>query len=98
MLTKRHLAIIRAALQFFDEEMSPHGPDVAHPYFEEPLQGELRAEELRKLRELLATTELRYLEYEPPGTNIAAQALLTQEQARSAPSSSLATVLLVLRP
>jgi len=81
LLTKRHLAIIRAALKFFDEEMSPHGPDVARPYFEEPLERGLEAEEVGLLRELLQTVELRYLCCDGIGMTVANLELLTLEQA-----------------
>lgn len=101
MLTKRHLAIIRAALQFFDEEMSPHDPNVARPYFEEPLERELEAEEVGQLRALLRTVELRYLCCEATGMTVPNQELLTLEQALSLENSlhsRLATVLLTSRP
>jgi len=83
LLTKRHLAIIRAALLFFDEEISPHGPNVARPYFEEPLEEELEADEVEQLRTLLRTVELRYLCCDGTETTIPSQELLTLEQALS---------------
>jgi len=101
LLTKRHLAIIRAALQFFDEEMTPHGPDVSRPYFEEPLEGELKADEVEQLRELLQTVELRYLCCEGTGAIVSSQELMTLEQAQSTPNffdGRLATVLLTSAP
>ena len=101
MLTKRHLAIIRAALLFFDEEMSPHGPDVARPYFEEPLAEELTVDEVGQLRELLRTVELRYVCCDETGATVPSQELLTFEQAQNIPNlldSRLATVLLTSRP
>jgi hypothetical protein len=102
LLTKRHLAIIRAALQFFDEEMSPHGPEVARPYFEEPLEGELEADEVEQLRELLRTVELRYVCCEGTRMTVSSQELLTFEQALNVEGSlnngRLATVLLTSAP
>ena len=98
MLTKRHLAIIQAALQFFDEEMSPHDPDVSRPYFEEPLERELKADEVEQLRKLLQTVELRYLCREGTGAIVSSQDLLTFEQAQSTPhllDGRVATVLLI---
>lgn len=100
MLTKRHLAIIRAALLFFDEEMSPHGSDVVRPYFEERLERKLEADEVGLLRELLRTVELRYLCCEGTGGAVASQELLTFEQAQDIQTlfdSRLATVLLTSR-
>lgn len=101
MLTKRHLAIIRAALLFFDEEMSPHDPDVARPYFEEPLEEELAIGEVRQLQELLQTVELRYLCCEETEATVPSQELLTFEQVQNIPNlfdKHLATVLLTSRP
>lgn len=100
MLTKRHLAIIRAALQFFDEEMSPHRLDVAHPYFEEPLEEGLAIDEVRQLRELLRTLELRYVRCDRVETTVTNQELLTFEQAQCTLNPSddhLATVFLTSR-
>lgn len=85
MLTTRHLAIIRAALLFFDEEMSPHGLEVASPYFEEPLEEELAIDEVRQLWELLATVELRYACCDTAGATVPSQDLLTFEQAQDTP-------------
>ena len=100
MLTKRHLAIIRAALQFFDEEMSPHGSDVARPYFKEPLEEELESGEVRRLRGLLETAELRYLCREETGPMVPSLELLTFEQVQETPNlfdGRVATVLLISR-
>lgn len=101
MLTKQHLAIIRAALQFFDEEMSPHDPDVARPYFEETLEEELTIDEVPQLRELLRTVELRYVCCDRIGTTVTSQELMTLERALSLENSfhgRLATVLLTSAP
>jgi len=101
LLTKRHLAIIRAALQFFDDEVGPHGPDVARPYFDEPLEEELAIVEIQQLRERLRTAELRYLCCERTGMTVPSQELLTFEQALSLEDlfdGLLATILLTSRP
>lgn len=97
MLTTRHLALIRAALQFFDEEISPHGPDGALPYFETPLEDDLTAEEVGQLRELLRTAELKYVRCDQSRTHVLTQELLTFEQLQRLPHQSeedFATVLL----
>lgn len=60
MLTKTHLALIRAALQYFDEEMSPHGARVMRPYFDEPLAAEFTEGEIRQLRHRLKNCKLAY--------------------------------------
>ncbi|WP_437191540.1 hypothetical protein [Planctomicrobium sp. SH527] len=97
MLTTRHLAIIRAALQFFDEEISPHGAGGAFPYFEEPLEEHLQTEEFAQLRELLRSVELKYVRSDQTGTRILSHKLLTSEevqQRQSADPSRIATVIL----
>jgi len=101
LLTTRHLALIRAALQFFDEEMSPHGPEVAKPYFEKSLEEELTAEEIGQLRELLQSAELKYVPCDLSRTRTLSQELLTFEQVQETPdllNSRLATVLLTSIP
>lgn len=61
MLTRTHLALLRATLQYFDEEMSPHGTRVMRPYFDEPLAAELAEGEIRQLRERLQNCKLAYV-------------------------------------
>lgn len=61
MLTRTHLALIRAALQYFDEEMSPHGARVMRHYFDEPLVAEFADGGIRQLRERLQKCKLAYV-------------------------------------
>ena len=61
MLTPTHLAVLRAALQFFDEELGPHGINAMRPYFDEPLDTEISRSDLAKLRDVLRTCEIRYV-------------------------------------
>ena len=58
MLTKQHLAVLRAALQYFDEELGPRGVEALRPYFDESFDGELSADDVARLRELLPTCQL----------------------------------------
>ncbi len=37
ILTSKHLAVIRAALEYWDDEMSPHDPSLYTAYFDEPI-------------------------------------------------------------
>jgi hypothetical protein len=60
LLTKRHLAVLRAALQYFDEELSPHGMEAMKDYFDRPLDEDLTREEVQQLREFLRGCKLRY--------------------------------------
>jgi hypothetical protein len=61
MINPRQLTLIKAALQFFDEEMSPHEPAVAQAYCEETLNPPLQPGETGELRSTLSHIELRYL-------------------------------------
>lgn len=60
-MTKCHLALIRAALQYFDEEMGPHGIRVMQPYFDEPLAAEFAEGEIRELRVRLKNSVVAYV-------------------------------------
>lgn len=60
-MTKNHLVLIRAALQFFDEEMGPHGVRVMRTYFDEPLSAEFAEGEIGRLRERLKNCALAYV-------------------------------------
>lgn len=65
MLTKSHLAVLRAALQYFDEELGPHGMDIMWPYFEEEPAVAWTSVEIRELQRFLRDCELRYVGYVP---------------------------------
>ena len=58
MLTKQHLAVLRGALQYFDEELVPHGVAALRPYFDEAFDGKPNADDVARLRELLRTCQL----------------------------------------
>lgn len=60
MLTQRHLAIIRAALQFFDEELVPSGMQTIRHYLDVPLNEAVTHDEVRRMRSFLKNTELKY--------------------------------------
>lgn len=60
MLTQRHLALIRAALQFFDDEMVPHGRKAIRPYLDAPLGDNVTSAEIQKLRSFLRNVELKF--------------------------------------
>jgi len=61
MLMRRDIAVIRAALQYFQDELCPHGPEVYRPYFDEPMDKPVKGEDVRRLRESLRNCEMRYL-------------------------------------
>jgi len=64
LLTTQHLALQRAALQFFEEELCPHGPDAMRSYFDEPFTRTWKTDEVRELRNFLKTCELGYVRYD----------------------------------
>ncbi|MFO1007758.1 MAG: hypothetical protein U0929_17490 [Planctomycetaceae bacterium] len=65
MLTLHDLAVLRAAVTYFDEEMGPHGIKAMRPYFVEPLPAEWSPRELTRLRKLLTNCQLRYIACQP---------------------------------
>jgi len=98
MLTPSHLAVLRAALQFGDEEMSPHDPAVAAAYFDEPTgDGQWIQPTVTYLRSHLPTCQLRYAACSADGeTLVSPQLFLTPEEARKAPPSETAAIATVL--
>jgi hypothetical protein len=65
LLTRTDLILIRAALQFFDEEMRPHGARVMQPYLDEPLTSDIAEDTVRNLRERLKNCQLAYVHCNP---------------------------------
>lgn len=61
MLTRLDLAILRAAVAYFDEEMTPHGPKAARPYFDVPLSADFDLSAISGLRGRLGVCRVRYL-------------------------------------
>lgn len=99
MLTTRHLAVLRAALQYFDEELLPHGTGAMRPYFDESLDVELKTPEIRELRNFLRDCELKYACYDPTSSRLTGSELSKSvEDARlitADPASQIAVVLLL---
>ena len=60
MLTRRQLATLRAALQFWREEICPHGEVAARPYLETGDIAPLTSDEVNELRVRFDPTNLRY--------------------------------------
>ena len=98
MLEPRHLVLIRAALQFWDEEQSPHGREAFTGYVDEPLtDGELTNEDVEYLRLQLGQCELRYLLCDEEGSALISQRLFeTVEAAAQADSGGAAMIAAVL--
>ena len=98
MLQPRHLVLIRAALQFWDEEQSPHGAEAFAGYIEEPIpDDELTSEDVEYLRAQLKHCELRYLLCDEDGSELIGQRLFeTVEAAEHADSAGTAMIAAVL--
>jgi hypothetical protein len=76
MLTVSHLAVIRAALKFWDEEMSPHDPAIYTGYFDEPIgTGDWIKPAVQSLRAQLSSCQLRYAACSPDGAALASDHL-----------------------
>jgi len=78
LLTSRDLAVLRAALMFFDEELSTHDGGAYRPYFPKGLRPDLRAEEVAGLRSRLKAARVRYLCCNAAGTQAVSRRLLTR--------------------
>ena len=61
MLTSHDLAVLRAAVTYFEEELGPHGVESMRPYFVEPVPETWSTRDLTRLREFLRTCQLRYV-------------------------------------
>ena len=59
VLTPPDLILIRGTLQFWAEEIEPHGPEAGRPYL--PTSQPVTAGHATELQRYLASTRLRYL-------------------------------------
>ncbi len=99
MLTRKHLAVLRAALQYFDEELMPHGMGAMRPYFDEPLNVELKTPEIRELQKLLRDCELKYACYDPTSSQLTGSELSkSAEDARLMTADPACRVITILLP
>ena len=64
MLTSHDLAVLRAAVAYFEEELGPHGVESMRPYFADPVPETWSTRDLTRLREFLSTRQLRYVAYD----------------------------------
>ena len=70
MLTRHDLAVLRAAVTYFEEELGPHGVKAMRPYFVEPVPAEWSPRDLTRLREFLTTCQLRYVACNTSGEGV----------------------------
>lgn len=69
ILTAEQVTVIRAALQFWEEEMSPHGLDAGRGYFDaEVTEASVSCEAIRNLRRQLQLCDLSYLQISADGS------------------------------
>ena len=61
MLTSHDLAVLRAAVTYFEEELGPHGIEAMRPYFADPVPETWSTRDLTRLREFLSTCQMRYV-------------------------------------
>lgn len=96
MLQPRHLVLIRAALQYWDEEQSPHGTEAFNGYVDESLpDGELTAEDVTFLRTLLPHCQHRYALCNDEGRELIHERLFeTIEEAAAVEQGVVAAVLI----
>lgn len=96
MIDQRQLLLIRAALQFFAEEMSPHEPAVAQAYCDKTLNPPLCDGEISELRDALRHHQLRYVICDLADELILHRHMfptVTEAQSNCAGHASIATVL-----
>ncbi len=97
MLTPNHLATIRAALQYWEDEICPHGADAMQPYFDNPDAVPLSANETTQLRSILQDRFLRFVIYAPDRTIISSPTIFEtsgEAERQAAPEEGIAAVLL----
>lgn len=91
MLTRQHLATIRAALRFWNEEIAVHDANVARPYFDLSDVEPLTAAEIESLIRNLKTA--RYAIYDRRTKDLKSTELIEYESALAlVPVQEIATV------
>ena len=97
MLRQRHLPLLRGALQFFGEELLPHGPEVVQPYLDEEIDGEFNSSELQELQRFLSQVEVRYAVLDEADHERVQPQLSDAPDEIAAPTDHLAVVLVPIR-
>jgi len=93
-LQTRELATIRAALQFWRDEIVPHGEQLARPYFDVDQVVPLSNPEIQDLQQQFQPARLRYARLVAGGSELASVDLFESADATQASASPVATVLL----
>ncbi len=96
MLTLRQLAILRASLRYWQEEICPHGDMAARPYLDSDQITPLSADEVNELRDRFNPQAVRYAMIAPDRNRLEDTTLFAgAEQAASlADNDLIATVIM----
>lgn len=94
-LTARHIATVRAALLYWQEEMCPNGTGVMRPYLDPPGVRPLSAVEISGVRDLLASG-VRYALYRPGQGRLASTELYPTDQVAKSAAGDLAIATVIL--
>ena len=98
MLTLHDLAVLRAAVTYFDEELGPHGIEAMRPYFVDSCPAEWSPRELTRLRNFLGNCQLRYIVYQPRSDTVVeaklSKSVSELEKKVASPNYRLGTVLI----
>ena len=70
MLTSHDLAVLRAAVTYFEEELGLHGVEAMRPYFAEPVPETWSTRDLTRLREFLRTCQMRYVAFDQASVEV----------------------------
>jgi hypothetical protein len=102
MLTEKHLAIVRAALKFLDEEMSPSGIDALFHYLDSEGQSiGVSLDDLQDARQFFGAVDLSYVLVDSTGVAIESERLIAAssnaELSFQSDLSLLASVLVPIR-
>ena len=75
MLKEKHLAVVRAALKFLDEEMSPHGAEELLAYLDDRTNS-VSIEDVKVAREIFNAVDLSYALVDSAGVVIESERLV----------------------
>lgn len=99
MLNDQHLILTRAALQYFDEELSPHGVEAMAAYFDPSSVDPAIAEQLSDLRTWLAQSRVAYVCVQPASNRLLDDRLFgSPEEAEQAVEGTQARAVPVILP
>ncbi len=99
MLTIQHLAVIRAALKFLDEEITPNGNEAIASYLNlEDKNLSVAVEHIQQTRQFFDAVDLNYALVDAAGVQIESRRLFPAAQDSSKLRSDLSLIATVLVP